>query len=81
MENICSIIRDIGRHLVDEKLYKWARTAEIFKLHPSESFVSFVNQYFSGMRINFSKRFLGIHMPTGKNVFIRMENRKWLFLC
>ncbi len=44
MENICSIIRDIGRHLVDEKLYKKERTAEIFKLHPSELFVSFVNQ-------------------------------------
>ena len=44
MERVCSIIRDIGRHLVDEKLYKEERTAEIFKLHPSESFVSFVNQ-------------------------------------
>ena len=43
-ENICSIIRDIGRHLVDEKLYKKEQTAEIFKLHPSKSFVSFVNQ-------------------------------------
>ncbi len=21
-----------------------------------------------------------IHMPTGKNIFIRMENRKWFFL-
>ncbi|XP_028392704.1 uncharacterized protein LOC114517561 [Dendronephthya gigantea] len=44
VENVCSIIRDIGRHLVDEKLYKEEQTAEIFKLSPTDLFVSFVNQ-------------------------------------
>ena len=52
VENICAIIRDIGQHLVDEKLYIEERAAEIFKLHPTDSFVSFVNQ----MLLKFKRR-------------------------
>ncbi|XP_028410458.1 uncharacterized protein LOC114533071 [Dendronephthya gigantea] len=43
LERTKSIIRDIGRYLTDEKLYKPEQTAEVFKLEPSKSFVKFLN--------------------------------------
>ena len=43
-EKMASLIPDIGRYLVDEKLYKKEHSAEVFKLEPSDSFVSFINQ-------------------------------------
>ena len=44
MEIISDLIRNIGKHLVDEKLFKEEHTAEIFKLKPSDSFLTFINQ-------------------------------------
>ena len=41
------LIRNIGKHLVDEKLFKEEHTAEIFKLKPSYSFLTFINQLLS----------------------------------
>ena len=38
MDKTRDIIRDIGRYLTDEKLYKPEQAAEVFKLEPSESF-------------------------------------------
>ncbi len=38
---MASLISDIGRYLVDEKK---EHSAEVFKLEPSDLFVSFINQ-------------------------------------
>lgn len=38
VEKVSRLMRDIGRHLADEKLYKDEHTAEVFKLQPSEYF-------------------------------------------
>jgi hypothetical protein len=43
MDKTRDIIRDIGRYLADEKLYKPEQAAEVFKLEPSETFVKFLN--------------------------------------
>ena len=43
MNKTKDIIRDVGRYLTDEKLYKPEQVAEVFKLEPSESFVNFLN--------------------------------------
>ncbi len=43
-EKIAGLIRDIGRHFIDEKLYNKEHTSEVFELQPSDSFVSFINQ-------------------------------------
>ena len=43
MDKTKDIIRDIRRYLTDEKLYKPEQAAEVFKLEPSESFVTFFN--------------------------------------
>jgi hypothetical protein len=85
MENICSIIRDIGRHLVDEKLYKKERTPEIFKLHPSESFVSFVNQSLLKFKRKrnqdkFLKEFFGNSYANWKEYFHPYGEQKMVFL-
>ena len=85
MENICSIICDIGRHLVDEKLYKKERTAEIFKLHPSESFVSFVNQSLLKFKRKrnqhkFLKEFYGNSYANWKEYFHPYGEQKMVFL-
>ena len=44
MERTCSLIRDIGRYLGDEKLYKEEHIAEVFKLQPSDLFVRVLNE-------------------------------------
>ena len=85
VENIRTIIRDIGRHLVDEKLYKEERTAEIFKLHPSDSFVSFVNQMLLKFKRRrnqdqFLKEFYGNSYANWKEYFHPCEEQKIVFL-
>ena len=43
LEKTCCIIRDIGRYLADEKLYKQEHIGECFQLQPSDSFVEMNN--------------------------------------
>lgn len=85
MENISSIIRDIGRHLVDEKLYKEEQTAEIFKLHPSELFVGFVNQLLLKFKRKrnqdkFLTEFYGNSYANWKEYFHPYGEQKMVFL-
>ena len=84
LEKICSVIRDIGRHSVDEKLYKEDRTAEIFKLHLSESFVSFVNQSLWKFKRrnedNFLREFYGNSYANWREYFHPYGEQKMVFL-
>ena len=85
MENIAGLIRDIGEHLVDEKLYKEEHTAEIFKLKPSDSFVTFINQLLSRFKRKRNqdkllKEFYGGTNSNWKEYFHPYEEKKVVFL-
>ena len=85
MENIARLIRDIGKHLVDEKLYKEEHTAEVFKLQPSGSFVTFINQLLSKFKRKknqdkFLKEFYGSTNANWEEYFHPYEEKKVVFL-
>ncbi|XP_028405245.1 uncharacterized protein LOC114527750 [Dendronephthya gigantea] len=84
-EKVCDLIRDIGRHLVDEKLYRKEHTAEVFKLQPSKSFVTFANQ----LLVKFKRRsnqdkllkeFYGSTNSNWREYFHPCDNKKVVFL-
>jgi hypothetical protein len=71
--------------LVDEKLYKEEQTAEIFKLHPSESFVSFVNKLLLTFKRKrnqdrFLNEFYGNSHANWKEYFHPYGEQKMVFL-
>lgn len=80
-----SIIRDIGRYLTDEKLYKSEQVAEVFKLEPSQSFVAFLNEILLKLKRKkskdkFLKEFYGNTNAHWKEYFHPYPNKKIVFL-
>ena len=80
-----SIIRDIGRYLTDEKLYKPKQAAEVFKLEPSESFVKFLNDILVKLRRKkskdqFLKEFYGNTNAHWQEYFHPYPDKKMVFL-
>ena len=82
---IVGLICDICRHLIDEKLYKEEHTSEVFKLQPSDSFVSFINQLL--LKFNrkknqdkFLKEFYGKTNSNWKEYFHPYGEKKIVFL-
>lgn len=76
-----SIIRDIGKYLSDESIYKKEHIAEIFGLRPSASFVSAMNDIlkkFYGNRDQdkMLQRFYGETSKNWKEYFIPCEDQK-----
>ena len=85
LEKVKSLIRDVGRHLSDEKLYKEEHISEIFKLKPSPLFVKFLNSLLSNFtRKNnlekFLREFLSKTHSNWREYFSPHENRKVVFL-
>ena len=68
-EPIKSIIRDIGKCLADERLYLPELVQKIFKLEPSVSFVTFLNDVFG----KFKKK---IQIRIGKDISTHTQTRK-----
>ena len=84
-EKMASLIRDIGRYLVDEKLYRKEHSAEVFKLEPSDSFVSFINQLLLKYKRKKNqdkllKEFYGNTNSNWKEYFHPYEEKKFVFL-
>ena len=51
LKDIKSVIRDIGRYLSDENIYKKEQITEIFKLQPSDSFLAAMNKLLSKFKL------------------------------
>ena len=83
IENISGLIRDIGEHLIDEKLYKKEHIAEVFKLQPSGSFVAFINQSINLKGKEIRKNFWEFYGGTNSNWkehFHSYKEKKVVFL-
>jgi hypothetical protein len=85
LEKTRSIIRDIGRYLTDEKLYKPEQTTEVFKLEPSESFVKFLNDILHKVKRKKSKdqflrEFYGKTNTHWQEYFHPYPDKKMVFL-
>lgn len=85
LEKAKSLIRDVGRHLSDEKLYKEEHISEIFKLEPSPLFVKFLNSLLNHFKRKknlekFLEEFLSKTHSNWKEYFSPNESRKVVFL-
>ena len=85
MDKTRDIIRDIGRYLTDEKLYKPEQAAEVFKLEPSESFVKFLNDLLLKLKRKkskdkFLKEFYGNTNAHWHEYFHPYPDKKMVFL-
>ena len=84
-EKVRAFIGDIGQHLTDEKLHKKEYIAEVSKLHPSDSFVQFLNTILSKFkrRKNHNKlleQFYGKTTAHWKEYFNPCKDQKIVFL-
>ena len=82
MDKTKDIIQDIGRYLTDEKLYKPEQAAEVFKLEPSESFVTFLNDLLIELKqrkakTSSKKSFMAPQTIIGENISIPIRTKKW----
>ena len=50
-EDIQSVIRDIGRYLSDENIYKKEQITEVFNQQPSDSFLAAMNKPLSKFKL------------------------------
>lgn len=85
LEKISSIIRDIGRFLADEKIYKEEQIAEVFKLQPSDSFVKNISSLLLKFKRKksqdkFLKEFYGTTNANWKEYFHPYNDKKIVFL-
>lgn len=85
MDKVKDIIRDIGRYLTDEKLYKPEQAAEVFKLEPSESFVTFLNDLLLKLKRKkskdkFLKEFYGTTNLRWQEYFHPYPDKRMVFL-
>lgn len=81
----CAVIRDIDRYLADEKLHRKEHIAEVFKLIPSDSFVTFVDELLLKFKRKqnkdkFLKEFYGTTNSNWKEYFDLYVDKKIVFL-
>ena len=85
MDKMRDTIRDIGRYLTDEKLYKPEQAAEVSKLEPSETFVKFLNDLLLKLKRKkskdkFLKEFYGNTNANWHEYFHPYPDKKMVFL-
>lgn len=80
-----SLIRDIGRYLTDEKIYKQEQITEIFNLQPSDSFIAAMDKLLSKFQSKknqdkFLQEFYGMTKANWEEFFHPCTDPKVVFL-
>ena len=84
-EDIQSVIRDIGRYLSDENIYKKEQITEVFNLQPSDSFLAAMSKLLSKFTLKKNQdkllqEFYGLGNANWKEYFHPCSDPKVVFL-
>ena len=83
-EDIQSVIRDIGRYLSDENIFKKEQITEVFNLQPSDSFLAAMNKLLSKFKLKKNQdkllqEFYGLANANWKEYFHPCSDPKVVF--
>ena len=84
-EDIQSVIRDIGRYLSDENIFKKEQITEVFNLQPSDSFLAVMNKLLAKFKLKkkqdkLLQEFYGLAIANWKEYFHPCSDPKVVFL-